>query len=74
MPCPECNTENPPKMPPGFVITLDDKGVTEARVGLSWQSTHLAREDKTPPRRNHYPPRSPTPEWGGTHSSWHTSL
>ena len=26
MPCPDCNTDIPPKMPPGFVVTLDDKG------------------------------------------------
>ena len=30
MPCPDCNPSagprEPPKMPPGFVVTLDDKG------------------------------------------------
>src|SRR5262247_3088008 len=26
MPCPDCNTENPPKMPPGLAVTVDEKG------------------------------------------------
>ena len=26
MPCPECNTDEPPRMPPGLTVTTDDKG------------------------------------------------
>src|SRR5262245_9650551 len=26
MPCPDCNAADPPKMPPGFAVTVDDKG------------------------------------------------
>jgi hypothetical protein len=31
MPCPDCNPcggpDEPPKMPPGFIVTIDDKGL-----------------------------------------------
>ena len=26
MPCPDCNSDDPLKMPPGFAVTVDDKG------------------------------------------------
>jgi hypothetical protein len=25
MPCPDCNADDPPKMPPGFNVDVDDK-------------------------------------------------
>jgi hypothetical protein len=25
-PCPDCNRSDPPKLPPGFMVTIDDKG------------------------------------------------
>src|SRR5262249_25388164 len=32
MPCPDCNTDDPPKMPPGFTVTVGGQGAAELGV------------------------------------------